>query len=64
MKNSIMLPCPICGEPFKKARPWQKVCSPVCRRKKWQIKMFSDMVKQIADNMISDFARKVKAKES
>ena len=56
-----MMPCPICGEPFKKKRSWQEGCGKAtCRRKKSQIKFYSEIVKQVADKMISEFARKVK----
>ena len=46
-----MMICPICQGPFKKRRPWQETCSPVCCRKKWQI----TMVKKILDHVVGNW---------
>lgn len=60
--------CPICGEPFKRVRDWQECCGKVaCRRKKSQIKIYSEIAREvtrrfadeIADKFIEDFIRRV-----
>lgn len=49
--KTYMPTCPICQGPLKKRRQWQETCSPVCRRKKFQI----NMVKKILDHVVGNW---------
>lgn len=51
--------CPVCGEPFDLARPWQKFCSKKCQQL-WHYRIKQDRLRQLEhdkEELIREIAR-------
>jgi predicted nucleic acid-binding Zn ribbon protein len=57
--DQALMPCPVCGEPFKKKVPWQESCSDKCRIKAFRLRQAAKIADEVRERVYEILAEKM-----